>query len=1803
MADRNNIDLVELFGAPDNVAVEDTEGTKTAAAVSGTQTDQIDLGALFGPPDDTADVPALKTVKKRPDPNVPRVGLVTDITPNTSTTKLPLSGKEVEIVHPSRNGDFDIPETYDGPSFRAAPPEVKRTPEDEAIYQMRRSAILEDLQRKKDVELIKKYPNDLYSGSTASLDAFAQGLLPVRDVSQLRPGWEEASPFANAFGQLTGLIALSYLTAGVGPAVSESAILSKLVTLKHLKKFDTILRIAGGRAAQAATVFSLHSLTQNLAELVGGQEKTIRGILTDTGKAAAFGAGLGLAGSVNTYIPRVLTQMAYGFTSAKIEKASNLDAGIRAAVFGVFGLFNTQNLTVAYKKAAFKGSLQALEDRLMASGKGPEQARAIADRFMRYALWKGGAMRAGKVQWGKVTVQDFRTLTQGLKANGTIILNPKGPVVKPQARPTIPRELGGGATAPGVVVGKPLVPVADKFVLKTDIPFYDNLLGNQAYSGGGGYLNLKEYMNKVKGIDGRIVYMSPTDYIARITEGFWKDSGKTDAERLTHWQKGGYQGTTKSEVIKEIADNRIHQPNVNRIGEFEEINMPVIEYDKNGRMIQEGHHRAEYAKQQGAEKIPVFLVHPTGQPEVAGLKGETPTKPPVKPSPVTVEPIVIEEQMTAKSFEVTPWTPLEKLLEGYNPDWIQGFMYMGDEIWNGKVLHGYKHGISRKTFYTDDEGHTFLYNGGRYKTNADGTIAGMLPPSEMNAHEKLAWERFEKKMEPLKYGSPEHTKIKNAQDALVEPYKFKAVSNDEALERALGELEDMGWKKDTAYDDEFRAEKNKVLKDNGFETVKFSSTDLPQDTAAKMRMLEDKLAKIPEPNGDQEQDIFDFFNDKAVEQKAAEAAAKAAEPDNIFLTEGWDQVKAEIEIAEAGKRIPLEDGTYTGYSSTFPSYAKNKGWRKAEIQKVIEKAEAGKKLTPKQQEIFDTLKAEAIKKESVLKEERVVKGTEKEGTKLSERDQELSDYFTPGELVPGYIGIDRVIAFRFLPNNDWEVTVQKVNEAGEPVEDPRTHRTFPEELVKRRKARAKAAKTKPAPTKETVKAELDAISKLPFPLQAEFMGEEIIILGGVHQFEPYKSASGGKADWSQLLAEQNGKRFIVMASQIKIDGSPLVTPMKSTGPSAFEKLLKEQQKPPVKEPPKPPVVKKPPTVPAGPLFKKPTLARFITAQNRMAELLGLKWLVEPAEIGKMKLDRERAILDHQIGTIVRELTKLKTVTPEQMAVLLNTHIDPPKELGGREKEIFEYFRSLTREILRRVNESRVETGRDPIEDIGAYFRHLFDSTAQDIVDGKFPLPEKLKAWANKNVSKKVYNPMELQRKIKDELLVVFSNDLGYVMRAMVRTGLKEIHMGVPLKFFHEELAKLQKDPKLLETLTGIEKTAYLAQAEMPQETKEWVTKYVNIVLGDQQTQLDKEVNLWVTGGPVGPFLDKFLAPFGKQIGKKPLTDMIVNISKLPLYGVLGPFNPKQLIRNKFQIIQSFALYGVEPTIRGTLPTSDYPILEKLKTDSLFLQMYSGIEDMPLSLKGKLEKFNFAAFQWTAVSNVSQAMNTAYHWTANMIQNPKCKGLGWADPQRTYKEDKDFFYPSELPRLLKEMEYGAQTTQYGYLGMMMPQAFRYKAAAGFTRLNSWWMNHWAIFQREAATRAFLGHTGYDTNLRIPMSQRINYLKYLVLGGLILNTMGYTRSFLFGTAPTGLPPVAKLSFGLYQYYTNLGEEDWKVNNRREAGNAIKSSLMTFIPGYLTIKDASAFLNNLLTGEKAWSTYLFYKKKSGDKTFYAN
>ncbi|MDK1031904.1 MAG: hypothetical protein QGD94_07855 [Planctomycetia bacterium] len=94
-----------------------------------------------------------------------------------------------------------------------------------------------------------------------------------------------------------------------------------------------------------------------------------------------------------------------------------------------------------------------------------------------------------------------------------------------------------------------------------------------------------------------------------------------------------------------------------------------------------------------------------------------------------------------------------------------------------------------------------------------------------------------------------------------------------------------------------------------------------------------------------------------------------------------------------------------------------------------------------------------------------------------------------------------------------------------------------------------------------------------------------------------------------------------------------------------------------------------------------------------------------------------------------------------------------------------------------------------------------------------------------------------------------------------------------------------------------------------------------------------------------------------------------------------------------------------------------------------------------------------------------------------------------------------------------------------------------------------------------------------------------IRYLILGGAVLTTMGYGRSFMFGVPPTGLPPMAQVPLSLYGYFIGLATGDKRRTNWHK--RQLQRSALTFVPGYYTYRD----IKQVVTGEKEpWSMFFY-------------
>lgn len=299
------------------------------------------------------------------------------------------------------------------PGIRALTPEMEAksrpfTPE-ESQY----------LRTQKNIELFKAYPR-----GDQRIEAFVKGILPISTTAP--PDVEKAYPFAHAAGQLTGLIATGYATGGIAPIVSDASVIKGAANIMA-PAAQTYARMAVGRIAQTGTTFGIKEFVDNMAEMYAGEDKTAKDVAIKTLKATAFGGGLGAVGTIPEPLKRIPAEMGYGFLTAKINGSNNIEAGINAGIFGLFGLMNTKNLSNIYKTEAYKGAKQALSDRFVASGTSREKADNISGRYLNYAIDKSGG-------WGKTNITDFDKFSNAMKKGWKIVIEPevKSGVVNPE---------------------------------------------------------------------------------------------------------------------------------------------------------------------------------------------------------------------------------------------------------------------------------------------------------------------------------------------------------------------------------------------------------------------------------------------------------------------------------------------------------------------------------------------------------------------------------------------------------------------------------------------------------------------------------------------------------------------------------------------------------------------------------------------------------------------------------------------------------------------------------------------------------------------------------------------------------------------------------------------------------------------------------------------------------------------------------------------------------------------------------------------------------------------------------------------------------------------------------------------------------------------------------------------------------------------------------------------------------------------------------------------------------------------------
>lgn len=272
---------------------------------------------------------------------------------------------------------------------------------------------------------------------------------------------------------------------------------------------------------------------------------------------------------------------------------------------------------------------------------------------------------------------------------------------------------------------------------------------------------------------------------------------------------------------------------------------------------------------------------------------------------------------------------------------------------------------------------------------------------------------------------------------------------------------------------------------------------------------------------------------------------------------------------------------------------------------------------------------------------------------------------------------------------------------------------------------------------------------------------------------------------------------------------------------------------------------------------------------------------------------------------------------------------------------------------------------------------------------------------------------------------------------------------------------------------------------------------------------------------------------------------------------------------------SLGLYDSKAFTKGMLPANK-DLKELIQNNDFYkISNKQFMENLPKGTLGKIEKIGFIPYGKSHTSNVNSAMKTAYHASMELVNNPKYAKYKWT------KED-----------VLKEMEYGANTTQYFYNLMGMPEIYRSGGLKLLGVLQSWWQNYSMKYWREMLTRGFTGKTGWGKE--IPLKWRTGALRHIIASSLFIEGtrrafgLDYSRTALLGAFPTYMSPPGQIAIGLYKYVVAENERQ-----KTEAKNQIKYSWTALVPGSGAWRDYMRAWD-----EQRLKELLFYTEKKEDE-----
>lgn len=625
-------------------------------------------------------------------------------------------------------------------------------------------------------------------------------------------------------------------------------------------------------------------------------------------------------------------------------------------------------------------------------------------------------------------------------------------------------------------------------------------------------------------------------------------------------------------------------------------------------------------------------------------------------------------------------------------------------------------------------------------------------------------------------------------------------------------------------------------------------------------------------------------------------------------------------------------------------------------------------------------------------------------------------------------------------------------------------------------------------------------------------------------------------------------------------------------------------------------------------FREPGLGLYVTPKEYYFRLLGMDEIVQPITTAAKRMYLEQLDVSKWAKGIEKRINKLaKTSVKEKavaklmnrstdpaakMAVLLNKYPDAPDFLSPPEKAIFTEIRGFTRQLLHRTNMTRMKLGLEPIKEVHAYMTHWLDDISKQAVSRKYPFPHEVEYWLKRRLPRKIRNPLAEERKVKDDLLKYFSNNLGKLLSVMARYELRDIYLTEPYTILKAQMHELRKI--------------------IPAKSQKELDAYLRHDIFGYQTDLDALIN--TTLKPLTFLLNIPLKPTGRII-TNPIRTLSVGLRRGIITATIAG-RPRLAIRNLGQKLLLQNLYPQVDYLRAQFWKDPPGLMDMLRQEVYYRISQRRWEDIPVGTiveRVSMQPYQKAHAGFNYLSNVEVAMKTGWYYGQRMMKLSQDVNGGFyknsakrfikSMPEHTREvaakqivAQKGSFYDMFKAKLwspedaLQEATEAGSLTQWTYFMTDMPRMFRGHGARAMLSLQSWWQNYFFKHLRECWIRTFTGETSRGKYVR-PVD-RINWLKgsMTILGiteGIRATTgLDYKRFYFgLGPAPFYLPPLGQLINGTIRYMTAKSDRQ-----RKQALSTLKYVYKAFVPGSMAWRDLEKFMSS----EHNLKQYLFYTEE---------